>query len=111
MASTTLFRLATRVARPASVASRVAVRSSLPVRTAPSTFVAANTFSTSSKRLSGGHEEETYEEFSARYVVIQLSFVLGLGGRSARRTTQAALLCHSGLAALIQTIYFAESGC
>ncbi|KAL1989991.1 hypothetical protein VTN49DRAFT_7188 [Thermomyces lanuginosus] len=67
MASTTLFRLATRVARPASVASRVAVRSSLPVRTAPSTFVAANTFSTSSKRLSGGHEEETYEEFSARY--------------------------------------------
>ncbi|KAL1974951.1 hypothetical protein VTN31DRAFT_5155 [Thermomyces dupontii] len=67
MASTTLFRLATRVARPASVASRIAVRSSLPVRTTPSAFAAANTFSTSSKRLSGGHEEETYEEFSARY--------------------------------------------
>lgn len=79
MASTTLFRLATRVARPASVASRIAVRSSLPVRTTPSAFAAANTFSTSSKRLSGGHEEETYEEFSARYAAIPLSLALWVG--------------------------------
>lgn len=65
MASTTLFRIATRTARPASVAraSSYASRSALAARAGASTF---NSFSTSSKRLSAGHEEETYEEFSAR---------------------------------------------
>lgn len=64
MASTTLFRIASRTARPASFArASYASRSALAAR---STLGSANSFSTSSKRLSAGHEEETYEEFSAR---------------------------------------------
>ncbi|KAH8701963.1 putative cytochrome c oxidase subunit VA [Talaromyces proteolyticus] len=68
MASSTFFRLAARSVRPASVARGVSyVRPSLPTRVAsPSAFVAANNFSISSK-LRSGHEEETFEEFSARY--------------------------------------------
>ncbi|CRG87537.1 Cytochrome c oxidase subunit 6, mitochondrial [Talaromyces islandicus] len=66
MASTTLFRLATRSVRPATFARAAYVRPSLPTRVTPVSFVAANNFSISSK-LRSGHEEETYEEFSARY--------------------------------------------
>ncbi|QKX63640.1 uncharacterized protein TRUGW13939_10811 [Talaromyces rugulosus] len=67
MASTTLFRLATRSVRPATFARAAYVRPSLPTRvTAAASFVAANNFSISAK-LRSGHEEETYEEFSARY--------------------------------------------
>ncbi|OKL64141.1 Cytochrome c oxidase subunit 6, mitochondrial [Talaromyces atroroseus] len=66
MASTTLFRLATRSVRPASFARASYARSGLSARVAPSSLAIANNFTTSSK-LRSGHEEETYEEFSARY--------------------------------------------
>jgi cytochrome c oxidase subunit 5a len=66
MASTTLFRLATRSVRPATFARAAYVRPSLPIRVTPAaSFVASNNFSISAK-LRSGHEEETYEEFSAR---------------------------------------------
>lgn len=67
MASTALFRIATRSVRPASFArASYASRPALSARASAATFGSANSFSTSSKRLSAGHEEETYEEFSAR---------------------------------------------
>jgi cytochrome c oxidase subunit 5a len=65
MASTTLFRLATRSVRPATFARAAYVRPSLPTRVTPASCVAGNNFSISAK-LRSGHEEETYEEFSAR---------------------------------------------
>lgn len=68
MASTSLFRLATRAVRPSSF-----VRASqLPrsrVQTPVALAINRPSFSTTSMCLSGAHEEETYEEFSARYAV------------------------------------------
>ena len=67
MASTSLFRLATRTVRPASFVrapqlSRVRVQQT-PIALA----INRPSFSTTSMRLSGAHEDETYEEFSSRY--------------------------------------------
>ncbi|RAO68645.1 uncharacterized protein BHQ10_004657 [Talaromyces amestolkiae] len=66
MASTTLFRLATRSVRPARSFVRASSYAPRSIRVTPSSFAIANNFSTSTK-LRSGHEEETYEEFSARY--------------------------------------------
>lgn len=66
MSSLSIFRIATRVVRPASFVRAPIVRSR--VQQTPVTLVAARArnFGTTSKLLSG-HEDETYEEFSARY--------------------------------------------
>lgn len=68
MASTTLFRLATRSVRPARSFVRASSYAPRSIRLTPSSFAIANNFSTSAK-LRSGHEEETYEEFSARYAL------------------------------------------
>ncbi|OXV07040.1 hypothetical protein Egran_05196 [Elaphomyces granulatus] len=73
MSSTALFRLATRTVRPSSfLRASSSPRSPLPTLASVSTSVTlglggTSNFSTTSKRFSAGHEEETYEEFSARY--------------------------------------------
>ncbi|EAW24359.1 cytochrome c oxidase subunit VI [Aspergillus fischeri NRRL 181] len=66
MASLSIFRVATRAVRPSGFIrasqfprSRVQVPAALALNR-PS-------FSTTTKRLSGAHEDETYEEFSARF--------------------------------------------
>lgn len=64
MSSFSVFRLATRAVRPASFVRAPLVRSRVQT---PITMAArARTFGTTAK-LSSGHEDETYEEFSARY--------------------------------------------
>ncbi|KAF3406667.1 Cytochrome c oxidase subunit 6 [Talaromyces pinophilus] len=78
MASTTLFRLATRSVRPARSFVRASSYAPRSIRVTPSSFAIANNFSTSAK-LRSGHEEETYEEFSARY-----AFPLSRDGRQVR---------------------------
>jgi len=73
MSSTALFRLATRTVRPSNfLRVSSSPRSPLPTLASVSTSVAlglggTGNFNTTSKRFSAGHEEETYEEFSARY--------------------------------------------
>lgn len=66
MASTSFFRLATRAVRPSSF-----VRASqLPrsrVQTPVALAINRPSFSTTSIRRSGQHDDETYEEFSARF--------------------------------------------
>jgi hypothetical protein len=68
MASTSIFRLAARA--PVSTVFKPALRS---FRQAPlvasqvQSGCARSAFSTSLRRTSAGHEEETFEEFSARY--------------------------------------------
>ena len=74
MASTSLFRLATRTVRPASFVrapqmSRVRVQQT-PIALA----INRPSFSTTSMRLSGAHEDETYEEFSSRYAAAHYYF-------------------------------------
>ncbi|GIJ85274.1 cytochrome c oxidase subunit 5A [Aspergillus pseudoviridinutans] len=66
MASLSIFRIATRAVRPSGFIrapqfprSRVQAPAALALNR-PS-------FSTTTKRLSGAHEDETYEEFSARF--------------------------------------------
>lgn len=65
MSSLSIFRVATRAVRPASFVRAPIVRSRVQT---PVTLAAARArnFGTTPKRLSG-HEDETYEEFSARY--------------------------------------------
>ncbi|EFE34312.1 uncharacterized protein ARB_06711 [Trichophyton benhamiae CBS 112371] len=68
MASTTLFRLATRTPatsffKAAPYAARARVSAAVP---AP--VFRASAFSTTPMRFSGAHEEETFEQFSARFV-------------------------------------------
>lgn len=65
MSSLSIFRVATRAVRPASFVRAPIVRSRVQT---PVTLAAARArnFGTTSKLLSG-HEDETYEEFSARY--------------------------------------------
>jgi len=80
MSSTKLFRIAAR-AQSSSLLSRTAVRAWTPraVYAAPSmiaTTGATNSFSSSTVRKSDAHAEESFEEFSARYVEGQW---LGLG--------------------------------
>ncbi|KAL2220363.1 putative cytochrome c oxidase subunit VA [Thermoascus aurantiacus ATCC 26904] len=71
MSSTALFRIATRSVRPSTFfKTSYSVRSpvqSLAGASMPVALGFAGNFSTTSKRFSAGHEEETYEEFSARY--------------------------------------------
>ncbi|KAL2001494.1 hypothetical protein VTN02DRAFT_1676 [Thermoascus thermophilus] len=71
MSPTALFRIATRSVRPstffkASYVPRSPVQAFAAIST-PVTLGFASNFSTTSKRFSASHEEETYEEFSARY--------------------------------------------
>ena len=69
MSSTSIFRLATRSVRPSSFfrASQLPrSRVQAPVALA----INRPSFSTTSMRRSGAHDDETYEEFSARYAVI-----------------------------------------
>ena len=70
MASTSLFRTATRAVRPCSFFRAPQLPRSR-VQT-PSIFAAAraNNFSTTCQRFSGAHDDETFEEFSARYSTI-----------------------------------------
>ncbi|RJE18806.1 cytochrome C oxidase [Aspergillus sclerotialis] len=65
MSSTSLFRVACRAVRPSSFFRA----SQLPRRVQAPAVVAWSqpSFSTTTKRASAGHEDETYEEFSARY--------------------------------------------
>jgi hypothetical protein len=75
MSSTKLFRIAAR-AQPSSFLGRNAVRAWTPraVYAAPSmiaTTGVTNGFSSSAVRKSDAHAEESFEEFSARYVVGQ----------------------------------------
>ncbi|PGH02867.1 cytochrome c oxidase subunit 6, mitochondrial [Helicocarpus griseus UAMH5409] len=73
MSSTTLFRLASRTAPVGFFRASYSARSRAPVfasAAAPAivAFGGVSNFSTTSKCASGGHhEEETFEEFSARY--------------------------------------------
>ena len=64
MSSLSIFRIASRAVRPASFVRAPIVRSR--VQTPVTMAARARTFGTTSKLLSG-HEDETYEEFSARY--------------------------------------------
>ncbi|KAJ5642077.1 Cytochrome c oxidase subunit 6 [Penicillium lividum] len=64
MSSLSIFRIATRAVRPANFVRVPLVRSRVQT---PITMAArARTFGTTAK-LSSGHEDETYEEFSARF--------------------------------------------
>ncbi|KAJ5586741.1 Cytochrome c oxidase subunit 6 [Penicillium hispanicum] len=65
MSSLSIFRVATRAVRPASFARGPIIRSRVQT---PAILAAARArnFGTTSKLLSG-HEDETYEEFSARF--------------------------------------------
>ncbi|KAK2745978.1 Cytochrome c oxidase subunit 6 [Onygenales sp. PD_40] len=74
MSSTALFRIASRNAPVSFFRASYSARSRVPVfasAAAPAiaTFGGLSNFSTTSKCASGGagHEEETFEEFSARY--------------------------------------------
>ncbi|KAJ5626634.1 Cytochrome c oxidase subunit 6 [Penicillium herquei] len=64
MSSLSIFRVATRAVRPASFVRAPIVRSR--VQTPVILAARARSFGTTSKLLSG-HEDETYEEFSARF--------------------------------------------
>ncbi|KAF3480051.1 cytochrome c oxidase polypeptide VI [Arthroderma uncinatum] len=68
MASTTLFRLATRSSSAASLfkAAPYTARARLPAAV-PAPAARLSAFSTTPMRYSGAHEEETFEQFSARY--------------------------------------------
>jgi len=72
MSSITLFRLATRTTSCSFFKASYTARSRVPafvVASGPAIVAlgGASSFSTTSKWSSGGHEEETFEEFSARY--------------------------------------------
>ncbi|KAJ5461951.1 Cytochrome c oxidase subunit 6 [Penicillium daleae] len=65
MSSLSIFRIATRAVRPASFVRAPIVRSRVQT---PVTLAAARTANFGSSRmLRSGHEDETYEEFSARF--------------------------------------------
>lgn len=67
MSSLSIFRVATRAVRPSGF-----IRAPVPrIRLQAPAALAINrpSFSTTTKRLSGAHEDETYEEFSARYAI------------------------------------------
>lgn len=72
MASTTFFRLAARntttFARPCA---RPIFRA--PTLATPKSIAQKSAFSSCAVRRSGGHEEETFEEFSARYALSGLT--------------------------------------
>jgi hypothetical protein len=66
MSPISVFRIATRAVRPSGfirAAQLPRPRVQAPVALA----IARPSFSTSAKRFGGHHEDETYEEFSARY--------------------------------------------
>ena len=69
MSSTSLFRLASRAAvRPCGfVKAPLLPRSRLQPAVWSAATRRANNFSTTCQRFSGAHEDETFEEFSARY--------------------------------------------
>jgi hypothetical protein len=69
MASATVFRLA---ARSTSAAIRSSARPNFLARipAAPRSVAPKSAFSSCAIRRSGGHEEETFEEFSARYTTL-----------------------------------------
>lgn len=69
MSSISIFRAATRAVRPSGFFRATQLPQS---RLQVPTLLAANrtsNFSTTCKRSSGAHEDETFEEFSARYGV------------------------------------------
>ena len=78
MSSTRILRIATR-AQPSAIFRSNGLRSFTP-RAAPTmSATSANCFSTTSRSLSAdkdgqeaGHHEESFEEFTARYVGLQL---------------------------------------
>lgn len=85
MSSLSIFRVATRAVRPASFVRAPIVRSRVQT---PVTLAAtrARFFGITPKRMSG-HEDETYEEFSARYDNPRDSMapvVFGMRGRGSR---------------------------
>lgn len=68
MASTSFFRLATRAVRPSSFARASQLpRSASRVQTPVALAINRPGFSTTSIRRSGHHDDETFEEFSARF--------------------------------------------
>ncbi|OJJ48986.1 hypothetical protein ASPZODRAFT_60619 [Penicilliopsis zonata CBS 506.65] len=67
MSSTSIFRVATRAVRPASFFRASQLPRSRVQTPAILAAARASNFSTTCKRFSGHHEDETYEEFSARY--------------------------------------------
>lgn len=69
MASTSLFRLATRAVRPSTFVRAPQVSRVRVQQTPIALAINRPSFSTTSMRLSGAHEDETYEEFSSRYAV------------------------------------------
>ncbi|KAE8135224.1 cytochrome c oxidase subunit VA-domain-containing protein [Aspergillus pseudotamarii] len=66
MSPVSVFRVATRAVRPASLFRAPQLPRSR-LQTPVALAINRPAFSTSSKRLGGHHEDETYEEFSARY--------------------------------------------
>lgn len=66
MSPVSVFRVATRAVRPASL-FRAPQLPRARLQTPVALAINRPAFSTSSKRLGGHHEDETYEEFSARY--------------------------------------------
>lgn len=68
MASLSIFRVATRAVRPSSFI-RAAQFPRSRVQAPAALVLNRPSFSTTTKRLSGAHEDETYEEFSARYAI------------------------------------------
>lgn len=94
MSSTSLFRVASRAVRPSSFFRA----SQLPHRVqAPAPAVVAwskPSFSTTTKRASAGHEDETYEEFSARYVDLLAIDCLVVVWRGLRSVFMSCMSCH-----------------
>ncbi|KAB8225596.1 cytochrome c oxidase subunit VA-domain-containing protein [Aspergillus novoparasiticus] len=66
MSPVSVFRVATRAVRPASL-FRAPQLPRARLQTPVALAINRPAFSTSSKRLGGHHEDETYEEFSARF--------------------------------------------
>ncbi|OGM49441.1 putative cytochrome c oxidase subunit Va [Aspergillus bombycis] len=66
MSPVSVFRVATRAVRPASLFRAPQLPRSR-LQTPVALAINRPAFSTSSKRLGGHHEDETYEEFSARF--------------------------------------------
>lgn len=83
MSPISVFRVATRAVRPSGfirAAQLPRPRVQAPVALA----IARPSFSTSAKRFGGHHEDETYEEFSARYAI---TFREAIGFRRSLRCT------------------------